>query len=74
MSKFKVGDRVYCEAFGKGRVIGINKNSGFPICCIFNDLGKEMFTKEGNYSATFYPDYKLQHATKLLDYLTQIEE
>lgn len=77
MSRFKVGDEVYCKAFGKGVVAHVlGEHVGpFPLICLFDSKRKKRsFTEDGNYSRVPDPDSQLQHVTKLLEYLVETEE
>lgn len=49
--KFKVGDTVWCKAFGAGEVVYIDKYLRYPIAVRFNNYSKyKNFSAEGHYN------------------------
>lgn len=73
MSRFKVGDEVYCE-FGKGVVKSITKGSILNITVEFYTCNKTIsFYKDGKYLPSRKSPCDIQHLTKLSKYLLEME-
>ena len=46
-TEFKVGDTVWCVAYGKGKVVHVNETGAYPVKVQFVDLNSDYYTYEG---------------------------
>lgn len=47
MSKFKIGQKVWCLLNGEGTVVSTNYGKSYPICVKFGDRMEDTYTEDG---------------------------
>jgi hypothetical protein len=72
MTKFKVGDKVWCEEFGYGVVIEVVHNGQFFVDFKLDEVPQH-FHVNGEYTPGCGKRYVLAHVTKLFKYLQGLE-